>query len=62
MALEEGFVDSHRLDRNDALVRVKAFDPVDEQHWITVRQRRHHPLDIKRTDGSAGRLIVHFKA
>ena len=53
MALEELLVDRHRLDRDDALVRIEAFDPVDEQHRIAMRQRRHHPLDIKRTNGGA---------
>ena len=38
---------------------IEALDPVDQQHRITMRQRRHHPLDVERTDGGAGRLIVH---
>src|SRR5947209_7218516 len=59
MALEEGLVDRHRLDRDDALVRVEALDPVDEEHRVAMRQRRHHPLDVERVGGGASRLVVH---
>ena len=38
---------------------IELLDPVDQQHRIAVRQRRHHPPDIERADGGAGRLIVH---
>jgi hypothetical protein len=58
MTLEEGFVDRHRLDRNDPRLGIEALDAIDEQHRITMRQRRHHPPDIKR-GGAAGR-IRHF--
>src|SRR3954452_15996997 len=59
MALEEGLVDRDRLDRADTRFRIEAFDPVDQQHRIAMRQRRHHPLDVERSDGGAGRSLVH---
>ena len=57
MPLEELLVHRHRLDRDDALFRIEAFDPVDQQHRIAMRQRRHHPLDVERADGGACRLV-----
>ena len=59
MALEEWLVHRDRLDRDDALVGIEALDAVDQQHRIAMRQRRHHPLDVERADGGAGRLVVH---
>ena len=66
MALEERLVDRHRLDGDDALVDLEALDPVDEQHWIAMRQRRHHPPDVERASGragggGAGRFVVHSR-
>ena len=59
MPLEEFFVDRHRLDGDDALFRIEAFDPIDQEHRVTVRQRRHHPPYIKRTDGGVCRTVIH---
>src|SRR5206468_5316960 len=59
MTLKEGLIDRDRLDGADPLVGIEALDAVDQQHRITMGQRRHHSLDVKRSDGSAGRLIVH---
>jgi hypothetical protein len=49
VALEEPFVHRHRFDGDDPLPRYKLLDPVDEEHGITVRKRRHDPLDVKRS-------------
>lgn len=59
MTLEEFLVDRHGLDRRDRVVPVEALDPVDQKHRVTMRQRRHHSLDVELSDGGAGRLIVH---
>ena len=48
MTLEKALVDRHCFDGDDPRLRVEAFDPVDEEHRIAVRQRRHDPLDIQR--------------
>ena len=53
MPLEEPLVDRHCLDGDDRPVELQRFDPVDEQHRITMRQRRHHPPDIERAEGGA---------
>src|SRR3546814_1968464 len=52
MPREEALVDRHRLDRRDPLIGDDLLDPVDEQHRIAMRQRRHHPLDVERADRS----------
>jgi hypothetical protein len=57
--VEEILVDRHRLDRNDRRVDDQLLDAVDEQHRVAMRQRRHHPLDIKRSDGGAAGFGVH---
>ena len=59
MALEEGLVDRHRLDRDDPLLRDQLLDPVDEQEGVAMRQRRHHPPDIERADGGVCRVGAH---
>src|SRR3954447_25488912 len=59
MTLEKGLVDRHRLNSDDAFFRIEAFDPIDQEHWIAMRQRRHHPPDIKRHEGGAHRFIAH---
>ena len=51
MALEEGLVDRHRLDRDDPLFGIEALDAIDEEHRIAMRQRRHDPPDVQRADG-----------
>src|SRR5687768_4401676 len=61
MALEEAFIDRHRLDRDDRTIGLQALDPVDQQHRIAMRQRRHHPLDVERTDGRPGGSLVHLR-
>ena len=33
-----------------ALVRIEALDPVDEQHRVAMRQRRHDPPDVERAE------------
>ena len=58
MPLEEPLVDGDRLDRDDRPVELQRFDAVDEQHRITMRQRRHHPPDIERGRGGAWRGAV----
>src|SRR3546814_8425114 len=49
MPLEETLVDRNRLDRVDRAVRHERNHAVDEQHRITVRQRRHHPRSEEHT-------------
>ena len=61
MPLEEALVDRHRLDRADRLVRNDFLDPIDQQHRIAMRERRHHPPDIQRADHGAllGTRLAH---
>jgi hypothetical protein len=47
MPLEEALVDRHCLDRHDPLIGHELLDPVDEEHRVAMRQRRHHLLDVK---------------
>ena len=37
-------------------------DPVDEQHRIAMRQRRHDPPDVQRADGGAAVSLVQVLA
>ena len=38
-------------------VEHQLLDPVDEQHGIAMRQRRHHPPDVERADGGGCRRV-----
>jgi len=48
MPLEKALVHRHRLHRADRGVEDDLLDTIDQQHRITVRQRRHDPRNVHR--------------
>lgn len=59
VAVEEIFVDRHRLDRDDRAVRDDFYDPVYKQHRVSVGQGRHHRTNVERSDGGLFRRFSH---
>src|SRR3569623_20197 len=60
MSLEKFLVHADRFDRGDRPVGDQRLDPGDQQHRVTMRQRRQDPLDAKRAQvGRYRRFVAH---
>jgi hypothetical protein len=59
VAVEKVFVDRHRLDGDNRLVKDDFDDPIHEQHRVTMRQGRHDRPDVERSDACLVRCLPH---
>ena len=62
MSLEKTFIYRDRFDRANSFVWDELFHAVDKQHWIAVRQHRHHAADVVIAEVARRHQITGYQA